>query len=62
MDILTALKQQKTKEPAPDRTLCNDGLLSVSDEVWNLTYWSQFYDVPVNERHEFLTRVEKYNL
>jgi len=61
IDILEALKQQQQSAPANERTICNDGLLSVSDEVWERTYWSQFYDVPANDRHEFLEKVRKYD-
>ena len=56
MNILDALASQpKPKETQPIDDCVKDG-------VWECTYWSRFYDVPREERAEFLARVEGFNV
>ena len=42
MDILEALKQQKTPL-LQDRVICNDGLLSISDAVFKVALYQAGY-------------------
>jgi glucokinase len=68
MDILQALAQQKQKVEN-GRVLCDDGLLSISDAVFEVALYRHGYtdiddyvtDIPLDKREQFLKQIGAYD-